>query len=120
MSSCAPALRKARAISLARASTTWRVEGVGRLAGHVDIGVEELVGGVAQALLAGREDLLQALQLRRARASTLAIGTRLLRPRGSGRLVVRALHGRHVDALAEEAGAGELPARGGPATLWRE
>jgi hypothetical protein len=80
---------------------------VGGAAGHVDHGVEELVGGVAQAVLTGREDQLQAQQVVAQRAVAPGLGTRAV-GFGAQEAVVGAGDRVHVHALAQEATAGEL------------
>jgi hypothetical protein len=85
---------------------------VGGPAGDVDQGVQELVGGVAQAALAGREDLLQAQQVVAQRTVTLCLGTRAV-GLGGHEAVVGAQHGVDVDPLADETRAAELRHGGG-------
>jgi len=81
-----------------------------RAAREVHHRIEQLAGGVAQTLLAGGERVFEAHELLVARL--VAGGQRGRHRRLAGEeLVVRALDGDHVDALAEEAGAGELALR---------
>ena len=71
-----------------------------RLVGHVDEGVKELVGRVADAGFPEREYLLEFLQLGRARG--VGTGLRARQPSlARQKIIVLPAHGAHVDALAE-------------------
>jgi hypothetical protein len=88
--------------SSARASTVWRV----------DEGVEELRGGVAQALLAHRQRFLELGEL--VGAGLVGRGERAGELRLAGdEVVVRACHRLDLHALGHVAGAAVLAARGG-------
>jgi hypothetical protein len=95
---------------LARAGQEGLARGqVGRPVGQVAGGGEERVERGAQAQLAVGEQAVQRLQAGGAGAVGRAHGGGRLHG-GGEELVVLAPHRGHVDAAAEEAGAGELPA----------
>ena len=83
---------------------------VAGMAGDVDHRVEELVGGVAHALLAERERALELLQVVEPRLVGLRQRPAALHLLGQ-ELVVGAADGRHLDALAVVARAGVLRPR---------